>query len=69
MKKHQCYYLNSKGECTHKLMNQGISKHLAKCPYNNPNKCELYELWLKERKCDQNALKWLREAIEGEGEI
>lgn len=58
--KHKCPYLNSKNECSHKMNNLEKQKRLVRCPYNNPEKCRWYNLWLKERNLSEIGLKRLR---------
>jgi hypothetical protein len=52
MKKNDCPFLDSQKRCTHKnpLAQSEKPSKLPDCPFSNPLKCELHNLWLKERK-------------------
>lgn len=56
------YHANGK-LCSHKgcMTNR---KNKSICPYNNENKCEMYKEWQKQRKVDENPLKYELEALQ-----
>lgn len=64
--KNKCPYIDSCKRCTHKVnfcFLRSKSKHKPNCPYNNPIKCEMYQLWIKRRKSLKNVPRAYEEYI------
>lgn len=70
MKKNSCPYIDPQERCTHKFtkMQKTSKKHPPNCVFNKANRCDLYKLWLKEKRLFTEANNSLKLALELEEE-
>ena len=68
--KNKCPYRTSDSKCTHryrKMQTEYRKKHF--CPYNNENKCDMYNEWDELRKIDSELPHGVLGYSKDEGEL